>query len=595
MPGTGTPQPQAANGSAMFALKNAFGFVDDAEPVASAATAAPVASSWLGGKGKKSMQSSPPLPTHEPEVSLWEHVTQQKAKTRLAAGGLGSGVLTSPSPSPPPPVPAKADKASEKEKAMDNSSLALAGKKQNKKQRQASVKKGGNANDEVLLPEAEPEPETIFLPSPLAASTNGHNKFASHAAGNNNDHENGPDTDVKGVFAMPSKVRGGPPVTTIGRQRLNSISNSGGRDTEAGSASTPRPASKIPAHLQSLAATMSTPPPFGLKPLINGAAQVQQPTERPGTGIGMNSSTIRARGASAVPAWGSASAATNSSGTHSGGGSTGRSLWGLFGGGSSETASKPQVEGWGSAHNVADEEDVDIELGKDGVGIGGGDDDWTPISRGSAQPEAQAAPVSLTQRLGHRGSEALAPQPTPEPSRTTPAVSAAAKKANGKKGAKGKKVLIEEVPDDETDNRGETLPVDSRHIFDEAEPGVILEPKPSVPPGTYDSIISYTDEESERKPAQPGAGTAPAPDEDWMTVAAKELKEAAAKKAATTGSEGAWGSNVSKTAPAATVVLPPEEVKAPQEPVSVAAKGGKQTATSTGAGGGKGKKKGKGR
>ena len=191
-----------------------------------------------------------------------------------------------------------------------------------------------------------------------------------------------------------------------------------------------------------------------------------------------------------------------------------------------------------------DEAEAEAQDGDDGEGDdAGGDDDWTPISKGSAsveKPQAQAPPVSLAQRL-RRGSEAAAPSSpaprvagktaVPPPAASKVAVAAASKKANGKKGAKGKKVMIEDVPDEETDSRGEVLPVDSRHIFDDAESNVILEPKPSVPPGTYNSIISYTDEENERKHTKPNAAANSWPDDAWTDAAAatKETKDATAK------------------------------------------------------------------
>ena len=151
-------------------------------------------------------------------------------------------------------------------------------------------------------------------------------------------------------------------------------------------------------------------------------------------------------------------------------------------------------------------------------------------------------------------------------------MAAASKKANGKKGAKGKKVMIEDVPDEETDSRGEVLPVDSRHIFDDAESNVILEPKPSVPPGTYDSIISYTDEENERKPTKPNAAANSWPDDAWTDAAAatKETKEATAKheKTASTGG-GVWGagSNSAKSAWGSSAA---EVEEAAEEPTSFA-------------------------
>ncbi len=452
-----------------------------------------------------------------------------------------------------------------------------AGKKQNKKQRQAAMKKGGkSAFDDAPDPEtADPEPEPS-RPAPPPAPANGKGKFTSQAVfAAAADATNGNDDDGEdAMLSAPSKVYGGPPPTIVGRKRLGSLSAPSGWDTEGTSASTPRPAPKIPANLQALAASMSTPPPFGLKPLMGGAAHTQPSGERPGaTGLGMNSSTIRARGAGAAG--------------QSGSGGTARSLWGLFGGGSGDAAPKQEADPWAVPGSFGGGDEAEAD-GDDGEGDdAGGDDDWTPISKGSApveKPQAQAPPVSLAQRL-RRGSEAAAPSsPAPRVAGKTavppPAASkvvvaaAASKKVNGKKGAKGKKVMIEDVPDEETDNRGEVLPVDSRHIFDDAEPSVILEPKPSVPPGTYDSIISYTDEENERKAAKSNAAANSWPDDAWTDAAAtKETKESTVKheKTAATGGGGGgvWGagSNVAKSVWGASTA---EVEEAAEEPTSFA-------------------------
>ncbi len=259
---------------------------------------------------------------------------------------------------------------------------------------------------------------------------------------------------------------------------------------------------------------------------------------------------------------------------------------GSSGGGSGDAAPKQEADPWAVPGSFGGGDEAEAD-GDDGEGDdAGGDDDWTPISKGSAPvekpPQAQAPPVSLAQRL-RRGSEAAAPSSpaprvagktaVPPPAASKVVVAAASKKANGKKGAKGKKVMIEDVPDEETDNRGEVLPVDSRHIFDDAEPSVILEPKPSVPPGTYDSIISYTDEENERKATKSNAAANSWPDDAWTDAAAtKETKESTVKHektAATGGGGGVWGagSNVAKSVWGASTA---EVEEAAEEPTSFA-------------------------
>lgn len=614
-PGTsaGTPQPQATAPppapSSMFSLKNPFGFADDAEPVA--APAPTPASSWLGGKGKKTVvavHNAPPPPPAEPEVSLWEQVTQQKSKAGLVvpSSAAGSGAAAgkkamSAVPSPPPPTKA----ATVVEDVVEKPAPApLAGKKQTKKQRQAAMKKGGKGDDAPDPEPVEPELEPT-RPVPPPAPTNGKDKFTAQAIFADDDYanENGDDGDDT-MFSAPPKVNGGPPPTNVGRKRLDSLSASGGWDTEGTSVATPRPAPKVPANLQALAASMSSPPPFGLKPLMGGTTHTQQQSGRPGTGLGMNSSTIRARGAAAG---------------QSGGGGAGRSLWGLFGGSSGDAAPKQQADPWAvpGSFGGGDEVEAEAQDGDDGGGgDGGGDDDWTPISRGSVpaeKPQVQAPPASLAQRL-RRGSEAAVPSSpaprvvgktvVPPPAASKVVAAAATKKGNAKKGAKGKKVMIEDVPDEESDSRGEVLPVDSRHIFDDAEPNVILEPKPSVPPGTYDSIISYTDEENDRKPAKPNAVADGWTDDAWMEAGAKETTAKQEKTASAGG--GAWGvgSNAAKSAWGSSTAEAEEEAEEQSSPFASSfgnggrnGKGGSQPVAAGGVAWGQmsGKDKGKGK
>ena len=108
------------------------------------------------------------------------------------------------------------------------------------------------------------------------------------------------------------------------------------------------------------------------------------------------------------------------------------------------------------------------------------------------------------------------------------------KKGKNKKG-KGKRVSVEEVPDDEPDNRGGCLPADSRYIL---ESKTILEPKPSVPPRMFESIIGYGDDDEGDSTSSSIAhtpSTAPSSppdlfdgDEARIAAAIKELQEGTA-------------------------------------------------------------------
>ncbi len=107
------------------------------------------------------------------------------------------------------------------------------------------------------------------------------------------------------------------------------------------------------------------------------------------------------------------------------------------------------------------------------------------------------------------------------------------KKGKNKKG-KGKQVRVEEVPDDEPENRGGCLPVDSPYIL---EPKTILEPKPSVPPTMFESIISYGDDDEGDSTSSSIATPSTAPssppdlfdgDEARIAAAIKELQEGTA-------------------------------------------------------------------
>ncbi|KAF8962273.1 hypothetical protein BDZ97DRAFT_1825308 [Flammula alnicola] len=305
----------------------------------------------------------------------------------------------------------------------------------------------------------------------------------------------------------------------------------------------------------------------------------QQQVSAMSEGLGANagaSSTIKA---SSAAAWGSAGAAGNQQGS--------RSLWGIFNTDATTAAAsapKQQADAGHSDRNLwvpggfgsVDDGDDDGDDGGGGGGRGGREEEaqdmqqfWKPASRIQAEKPpsvpAQQAPSCATQRL-RRMSEAAASPASRAPGvkvttaeaqsiSTSPITS---KKGRAKKNGKGKRATVEEVPDDEGDNRGEILPVDSRFLLEDSDSNsnkVILEPKPSVPPALYDSIISYTDEEED---GEDGAGssayahtpsTAPSSppdifggDEARMAAAVKELREGTSKmEKFVGGGSSAWG------------------------------------------------------
>lgn len=218
--------------------------------------------------------------------------------------------------------------------------------------------------------------------------------------------------------------------------------------------STPRPTSNIPAHLLE-------------------KAGVNKPVEQFRSGSGSGMSTIK--------------------GPQRGSGlkNTARSAWNIF-----STAepgpSKVHLSG-DREHWIPGGFEVD-----DGDGGGGGQED---INEGLYAQFLAAAPPAL-----HKSSmpnpalrsndisppsNASSSKPVPTmSSQLPPVLSPAGKKGKNKKG-KTKKVTVEEVPDEEEDNRGERLPVDHRYIMESRN--TILEPRPSVPPRMYDSIIGFGD------------------------------------------------------------------------------------------------------
>jgi hypothetical protein len=220
--------------------------------------------------------------------------------------------------------------------------------------------------------------------------------------------------------------------------------------------STPRPASNIPAHLLE-------------------KAGVNKPVEQFRLGSGSGMSTIKG------PQRGSGLKNTAA-----------RTAWDIFSSGE-PGPSKPQVQpSGGREHWIPGGFEIDD---------GGGQED---INEGPFAQFLAAAPPAL-----HKSSmpnpalrsNDISPPSNASSSKPVPTMSSqlppslsspAGKKGKNKKG-KTKKVTVEEVPDEEEDNRGERLPIDHRYIMESRN--TILEPRPSVPPRMYDSIIGFGDDD----------------------------------------------------------------------------------------------------
>ena len=326
--------------------------------------------------------------------------------------------------------------------------------------------------------------------------------------------------------------------------------------------STPRPAPKIPAHLQESLAPKSegTPRPNLFKKLhMSDSVTSKLANEQ------LNqSSTIKA------PQWGSASNTANSS-----------RVWNLFG----SDSSAPKVPAQQPA-SLFGEQGMYIpggfgEIGDGDDGGGGEDNDgggtveaeaevtpqfwktstpaWTTQTKQASSPLAQQPVLSAAQRLrrvseaggnvsASRTPVAKATPVLPQPQAT--ASQANVKKGKNKKGGKGKKAMVEEIPDEEGDNRGGIIPGDSGPILMEADAQVILEPKPSKPPRMFNSIISYGDEEDDETTTSSSfagtpstaASSPPDPfggDEARLAAAIKELQEGTSKMQKRFG-DGAW-------------------------------------------------------
>ncbi|KAH9477630.1 hypothetical protein JR316_0009856 [Psilocybe cubensis] len=573
---------------------------DDQQTPSTKSFAAGIFSSSISNaKGKKpsvepqqqqqqSIWNEPP----KQQQSIWNEPPKKATPPSTAANSKQSIPTPAPAPAPAaapapsPPAPAAPPKV---EKVAPAPAPAPPAKKMNKKQRQAAMKKGGAAAAAALAaaaaeeaeaeaaaaaaaqaePEPEPEPAVVEPPPPPPQ----HQEPAS----------------------LMSKMM---PSMGMGRARKDSITSAFGWEDNV--VTTPRPASKIPAHLQQHEAA-GTPRP-GLPKKFG--------TSDSASGLGMNASGT---GTIKPSQWGASA----------GGSASNKSIFNLFGGSAAPSTASAGTRQSGMSSSLFGKGGARVPGGfdvEDDDGGGGGDDDGgggeyeeeqeeveeeevsPQVQKGPAasvwglktgkasataqqQQVPQQQPLSAAQRFRRMSSAQSstpivkvaaqappvpAPAPAPAPV-AAPAQPAGKKGARAKKNAKGKKATVEDVPDEEVDNRGGSLPVDSSALLLPASPSptkaapskVILEPKPSVAPRMYSSIIDYGDgEEGEGEEedayfssfaATPSTAPSSPPDpfggdDARLAAAIKELQEGTSKMSkllggggAGGGSGGAWG------------------------------------------------------
>ncbi|CAA7268300.1 unnamed protein product [Cyclocybe aegerita] len=502
-PSISTPQPPR------FSFNNPFGTPEQPGAPSLSATAA---FSSSNAKGKKPAA----VPTETPRVA--EEPANKQSPSVSIPEPSGRGLATSAPPSVLPKV----------EKPATVAPPASAGKKLNKKQRQAN-KKNATAASSVEAAEAEPVSTPAPPVPPVTTNPASPNAPAQGPQQRTSTLPESAPQSSETMFSM-SKVIPGMARVRRDSNLANPLAASGGWDDAV---STPRAASKIPSYLLESTPSVkpeATPRPNLFKMSTNRLDQMGQ------------NSTIKGS------QWGAAAT-----------GAPSRSVWGIFASDGSAAQQAP-VQPAGTSRSVSRDPWVpggfDVD---DGGGGDGGREEaeqetamqqfWTPPTESSqigkaasvpVQQRQQALPAHRFQRMNQLSALSATPQVV-NPKATIPMVQAtaapaSAKKAKGKKNAKGKKTTIEEVQDDEDqDMKGESLPVDSRFIM---EPK-ILEPKPSVPPTMFDSIISYTDAEDESVassssfgPISSTAASSP-PDifenEARMAAAIKELQEGTMK------------------------------------------------------------------
>ena len=514
-PSISTPQPGPSSQSS---FDSSFGLAGSSDgPLSLSALAAFNASQ---AKARASLES--PLGKQQ---QVFQPVPPKKASPPLPTPPSGLRPT-------PPTVATKVDNSSPSTPAP--APAASAPKKMNKKQRLAAMKKGGASSNAAEEPEPEPEAP---LSSPSEPPTpQGPTLAAATSA-----------QDVEMSWSAPKMV---PSMARV-RKESNTSSPFPSWDDVA---STPRPASKIPTNFQAAMAIKpeGTPRPNPLKKTQMGDIW----------GAGSQSSTIKAT------QWGSAATSAAS-----------RSAWNIFG--EEQPSNGPQPPAAASRLGSRDPWipggfDIDDSGGGEGGGRGDGGEVveeqqskppapqlWSPagrsqVDKAAVPPQPQQPTSAMPQRLRSatesRGSPATNVKAN-TPAIQTPVASTPAnsKKAKGKKNGKGKKVTVEEVQDDEQDTRGESLPVDSRFIM---EPQVILEPRPSVPPTMYESIISYDNEEEEGHTTSSSVAATPstAPssppdpfdgDEIRRAKAIKELMEGTSRMEKVLGG-GSWNTGGTK-------------------------------------------------
>ena len=500
--------------------------------------APPTASAWLSSKDSATpvngawsskKTSSVPQPrqgsnANNPDKSpVLQPPTVETAT--LSSKASVAETTTTPSAVPPTPTPAIAP--------------APSGKKQTKKQRQAANKKGGGAPAaaaapatvaaKAAIPEQEPETEPVLA-----------------------QQRESPTLESPVMVAAPNPITPQisdhaswlPPKTAMARARMESEPQPPSTPSFSWdeTTSTPRPTSKIPAHLQESFVKSSeggggsgsgTLRPGMLRKknlmaeIFSGATSSrttleQMPTT---TSVPTTATTPIAKG----PIWGSSSASASIIPTSV---TPGPSLWGKTKADFENVKpaqQQPVVVGgdpWvpGGFEGVGDYKNE----GDGGGGGGGGGNEggslWGSISSHSKQngkttttiptkqPVAaqrlrrvsEAAAVSsssspaaaprgfgtkdLSSDIGKQQQQHLAAAKVAAATPPTTAVNSNSNKKQGKKNGKGKqRATIEVVSDDEKDNI-DILPQDSTFIM---EPKVILEPKPSVPSYVYNPIIDF--------------------------------------------------------------------------------------------------------
>lgn len=277
--------------------------------------------------------------------------------------------------------------------------------------------------------------------------------------------------------------------------------------------STPRPPSKIPFHLQG----------------GNGAkAESDSPLD-----LGKAAGALHeASGMSTIKAqqWGAPSR-----------GAATRSAWNIFHQSvDSGPSSKPQTMAT-PIRAIDREQWLPGGFDVDGDGDRKSDlEESPPTARQALAPDKLSHPQEQSRLVGNKtlreNDVAFSSPPIPKtiPTTTQGPSPITTKKGKNKKG-KGKRVSVEEVPDDEPENRGGCLPADSRYIL---ESKTILEPKPSVPPTMFESIIGYDDDDEGDSTSSSFAhtpSTAPSSppdlfdgDEARIAAAIKELQEGTA-------------------------------------------------------------------